>query len=702
MNIEPRKIPDTGGGPFPFKPFSFNDHYALSSASNFQLAVSTWKSIRLPTHLVASSSDINRHAPGAWNATSAFRLECSYPVRDRKTKVGQRYLESLLEENKRLSALVSSIESPGATPSQKIAEAAAPRADNADRNPVLDERPWFMGINAVDLPIHIGEAADAAFATRLRQAASRKQVSHFPRVHYLADEALRALSENPPAWPSPARIQFLIDVALKTISKTWHIVRKSTILQDVQKLLTDPQQCNWLTKCRIWVLMAIGEGYSSRCTLPDQPFPGAQYWARAMQLTHMPAERPRLDLVEVYLLLSFYAASMNRRHTSILLASHALRISVILGLHIEIGESQLRDPAIREHRCRLWWTAYRFDRLWASKIGWPPSSPDDSIEIGLPSDESLPPSARGDFEDAQYMIMSIKMARMLNHAVTTLYVRKRQPTSFSERVQVAVRALRDWADDLPEHLRLNTDELPVTVEPHVLYLHLAFNQVSILPNRTIGTLTVSNLIAEATFNGSQAVIVVTRPILLHLFRKRHPQSATDSHSLQPFSDSALSLTTACIRCARQSIVLLKRSWTDGSFPTFDYFHMQFLFSSATILALSALLQSPGWTNDREDFLLGCSFLQQLERNGNFGAKEFSMHMDALKTTLQEHLDDGMDVPPAPAMFDTIPPPQPLLPNPPLQDFLNHPEIDLDFMDTGGQWVEWQDIFWPEEIDSYPG
>ncbi|KAF7186999.1 Proline utilization trans-activator [Pseudocercospora fuligena] len=607
---------------------------------------------------------------------SESRLECSYPVRDRKTKVGQRYLDNLLEENKRLSALVSSIGTPGATPPQGSDHVeAAPRADNADRNPVLDERPWFIGINAVDLPIHIGEAADAAFATRLRQAASTKQVSHFPRVHYMTDDALRTLSETPPAWPSPARIRFLIDVALKTISRTWHIVRKSTILQDVQKLLTDPKQCNWLTTCRIWVLMAIGEGYSSRCTLPDQPFPGAQYWARAMQMTHMPAERPRLDLVEVYLLLSFYAASMNRRHTSILLASHALRISVILGLHIEIGESQLRDPAIREHRCRLWWTAYRFDRLWASKIGWPPSIPDDSIEIGLPSDEGLPPAARGDFEDAQYMIMSIKMARMLNHAVTTLYVRKRQPTSFSERVQVAVRALRDWADDLPEHLKLNTDELPVTVEPHVLYLHLAFNQ---------------------------AVIVVTRPILLHLFRQRHPRSATDSHSLQPFSDSALSLTTACIRCARQSIVLLKRSWTDGTFPTFDYFHMQFLFSSATILAISALLQSPGWTNDREDFLLGCSFLQQLERNGNFGAKEFSLHMEALKTTLREHLDDAMHLPPVPTMFNNVPTPQPPLPNPPLQDFLNHPEIDLDFMDTGGQWVEWQDIFWPEEIDSYPG
>lgn len=372
---------------------------------------------------------------------------------------------------------------------------------------------------------------------------------------------------------------------------------------------------------------------------------------------------------------SFYASSMNRRHTAILLASHALRLCIILGLHIEIGETQLRDPAMREHRCRLWWTAYRFDRLWASKIGWPPSIPDDSIEISLPSNEGLSDlttELRNDFGDAEYIIMSVRLARMLNHAVNTLYVRRRQPTSFSERVQVAVRALRDWADGLPDHLKLDDSDSVANPESHVLYLHLAFNQ---------------------------AVIVTTRPILLHLFKQRRPRLSHDNTPPQTFSDSALSLTTACIRCARQSMTLLKRAWAEGTFPTFDYFHMQFLFSSSTILALSALLQNSGWANDREDFLLAGTFLQQLERNGNFGAKEFCTHFDALKITLQENLDTAVgpgqnSIVPLDGVSNGQTPAAPL-PNPPLQDFLNHPEIDLDFMDTGGTWVDWQDVFWPE-------
>jgi proline utilization trans-activator len=219
-------------------------------------------------------------------------------------KVGQRYLENVLEENRRLSALISAGNTPTAPPpSGAVSEHATPRADNADRNPVLEDHPWFMIHEAVDLPIYINETADAAFATRLRQTASAGPVNHIARVQYMNDDTLRSYSESTPEWPSASRLKFLVNTALETACKTWHIVRRSRIERDVDELLRDPENCYWLTASRIWALMAIGDAFSSRCTLPDQPFPGAQYWARAMQLVHMTMERPRLCLVEVYLLL---------------------------------------------------------------------------------------------------------------------------------------------------------------------------------------------------------------------------------------------------------------------------------------------------------------------------------------------------------------------------------------------------------------
>lgn len=347
---------------------------------------------------------------------------------------------------------------------------------------------------------------------------------------------------------------------------------------------------------------------------------------------------------------------MNRRHTAVLLSGQSLRLCLVLGLHIEISDTQLKDPALREHRCRLWWTAFRFDRLWSGRVGIPPSIPDESVEIRFPSADGLPIGSEVDFRDVEHLLMSVRLSKILSRAVNTLYVWKRQQTSFSERVQDAVRSLRDWAEQLPAHLRLRSDE---ALPPHIQYMHLSF---------------------------IQSVIVVTRPVLLHLYRQRLPRREGSSTQAQNFSESVLSLTTACVRYARQSMDLLKRSWADGTFLTFDYFHVQFLFSSATILALSALLQGPGWANDREDFLLACSFLHQLEQNGNLVAKEFSTHVDALKKMLLE--DAGGDA--------TIGQPT-VVENPPLQDFLDFPAIDLDFMETDAQWLDFMpgDLCWPE-------
>lgn len=374
------------------------------------------------------------------------------------------------------------------------------------------------------------------------------------------------------------------------------------------------------------------------------------------------------------------AASVNRRHTSITLASQAVRIGVLLGLHIDISETQLKDRSLREHRCRLFWSAYRMDRAWCSKVGWPPAIPDECVEMPLPSDSAVPEDAKDDFTEAAYMVSAIKLARMNNHAVNTLYVRKRQATSFSERVQVAVRALRSWLDDLPDHLRVGPADTSPPVEAHVLYQHLAYHQ---------------------------AVIVTTRPILLHLLRQRKLALTNGTQAPIP-SESVRSLATACIQCARQSMSWLKRSWTEGTYPPFDYFSTQFLFSSATILALSALMREPGCANDREDFMLACSFLQQLERSGNYAAREFCMHVDAIQAALVENLTTGSEdtsalschvfgAPTTPRSMANggVPMQMPLISGAPLQDFLDQSNLDLEFMDTGGQWIDWQDVFWPQ-------
>lgn len=155
--------------------------------------------------------------------------------------------------------------------------------------------------------------------------------------------------------------------------------------------------------------------------------------------------------------------------------------------------------------------------------------------------------------------------------------------------------------------------------------------------------------------------------------------------------------------------LLKTAWSDGTIAAFDYFSTQYIFSSANILALSCLLRNNGWKSDHEDFLLAANFLQQLDRNGSYSAKEYFLHIDALRDVVKEHLsmhqngdwqsmqDNAFTAGMAQNVTNNLSQPNidsGLIQNPQLHDFLNHPAIDLDFMDTGGTWLDWQDVAWP--------
>lgn len=46
-----------------------------------------------------------------------------------------------------------------------------------------------------------------------------------------------------------------------------------------------------------------------------------------------------------------------------------------MGLHLNIPETQMRDAGEREHRNRIWWTAYTLERISpGSRRLWRPST----------------------------------------------------------------------------------------------------------------------------------------------------------------------------------------------------------------------------------------------------------------------------------------------------------------------------------------
>ena len=147
-----------------------------------------------------------------------------------------------------------------------------------------------------------------------------------------------------------------------------------------------------------------------------------------------------------------------------------------MGMNMNIPEHQYHNRLSREHRTRLWWTAYILDRTCSSKLGLPASISDDDILVDLPTNDGLE-GPQEDFGDVEYIVQNIKLARLSAQSITAIYSRRRHRIPFSQRVQATLKDLTKWMEALPPKLHLNNGGEPAIQPNHIVYLHLTFNQV---------------------------------------------------------------------------------------------------------------------------------------------------------------------------------------------------------------------------------
>ncbi|CAG8074489.1 unnamed protein product [Penicillium olsonii] len=636
---------------------------------------------------------------------------CLYPERNRTLKVTQKFIDGLYEQIDRLkeqqTTLHPAVHNTGADsigpdhqPEDASPRISPPRptelsggpsplpktnaeGDTLQRFLPPNEAPWFDNRNVFRTPILISEAADTVFSTRFRQVMSDPRVpepTHLLRLNYATDDSLVALAGANTPWPNNTRAKFLLEAALKYIARSCYIVspgvvRESLTHTSLSDTHSDPFLC-----CKLWVLFAIGELSTSRAVV-KQSYPGMAYFAQASKMLGYFNERPATDTVETLLLLSLYSLAVNRRYSAYILSGTAMRTAIVLGLHFNISPMELPDPYTREHRKRLFWTAYIFDRLWATNLGYPLAIQDVEIEVSLPS--HVPVNTTSETErdprdslDCQYYAAWIELVRHQANVVRSVYLLRRQggDAQLSARLQQTLQDLQAWGDQLPNHLKI---DLPPD-EPtnwRAVSLNLCFYQ---------------------------SIIVATRPILLHVLRFQIAASRGDSASSQA-SASAIALSEACVRCARHSVQLLAQSWIDGSFITFDCFFTQYLFSSLVILAISIKLEGADNQVDRDNFAQATQLLTELKDVGNFAAQEYCHHVEAIEITLANAapmLDLGrVQVPdtstvPVEAEFQI---PELSLTAPPwshssLNQLLCQPELDMQFLEEAIRDTYSQEIY----------
>ena len=110
-------------------------------------------------------------------------------------------------------------------------------------------------------------------------------------------------------------------------------------------------------------------------------------------------------------------------------------------------------------------------------MGHPVSIQEDDVEVDKPSSISGTQNHE-DFGDHEYLIASIQLAKLTGRMTTSIYSRRRQQGSFSQRVQYALKELTTWVEHMPDHLQIKTDSISNTVSDAIISLHLLFNQVS--------------------------------------------------------------------------------------------------------------------------------------------------------------------------------------------------------------------------------
>lgn len=156
-----------------------------------------------------------------------------------------------------------------------------------------------------------------------------------------------------------------------------------------------------------------------------------------------------------------------------------MRHSLVVGLHLNMPKSQIVDDAVREHRNRVWWTAYVFDRIFATNLGDPVSVPEEVIGASLPTDLPSPP---GDFVGSACFIARIRLMSVFSDAVESIYDRnpqaKLQRPPLGQRIEAAYRKLCDWKRSLLPELQMDPGS-ETEARSMIVSLHLQYHQVSV-------------------------------------------------------------------------------------------------------------------------------------------------------------------------------------------------------------------------------
>jgi proline utilization trans-activator len=272
----------------------------------------------------------------------------------------------------------------------------------------------------------------------------------------------------------------------------------------------------------------------------------------------------------------------------------ALRFSTSLGLHRRPVDGANLTPLELEHRVRLWWTTYIFDRSLTARLGQPLSIQDEDIDVEMPSADCLSGSEKEEIGVPAHLNANIELARIEGAIMRDIYGPSSATRgSFLHNVRTILNSLRKWDADVAPSLRWREggSHRPVAS------LQLHFNQ---------------------------CIILTTRPVLLHILKTMNPfddpNGGASTSSSGPHFETATILSESCISAARTSNSILSQLFVENALAIFGHFDAHYLFASTLVLIISAII-SPN-SGDSDAVQTAFHLLKTMRDSGNISASQF--------------------------------------------------------------------------------
>jgi hypothetical protein len=207
----------------------------------------------------------------------------------------------------------SKTESPDQAPEEKAnieesdsQENATSSADFDLRNPLIEDRAWFVTDNASRQPIYIGEAACTAFGTRLRQfLKGNDPVAALSRSKYTIDKAFLRMSDPIFQLPNRAYANLLLKVALRFLGNDYHLMARKSTLDRMEALYRNQSSDDPVFLCKLFALFSMGEMYANRrlSSTKGSDIPGTGFFVQAMSLLQDIHEEASVLYVEALLII---------------------------------------------------------------------------------------------------------------------------------------------------------------------------------------------------------------------------------------------------------------------------------------------------------------------------------------------------------------------------------------------------------------